>query len=160
MELAQDDSKASLIRTLQSGAGLVYIVAHGTEDGGIECSDGLLFMDRFEELLARAVCWFSPVASRRMLGVLMTKGTFPLIDVIDEKTVGAILTHKESHHFPWTYDDSDTLAWKPTELLGCFTWRRRRGFVVLSTKSGRKSSETGRSWRRTFSTMKWPSGDG
>ena len=36
LTLAPDDTKASLISTLQSGAGLLYIVAHGTEDDGID----------------------------------------------------------------------------------------------------------------------------
>ena len=105
LTLAPDDTKASLINTLRSGAGLVYIVAHGTEDGGIECSDGLLSWTEFEELLVP--CGLLVLASCFSADAWCfdEEGGFPLIDVIDEKTQGAVLMHGASHHFPWTYDE-------------------------------------------------------
>ena len=106
--LAPDDTKASLISTLRSGAGLVYIVAHGTEDSGIECSDGVLSWTDFEEMLSPCGLLVLTSCFSANAWCFDDEGPFPLIDVIDEKTVGVILTHKESHHFPWTYDDSDT----------------------------------------------------
>lgn len=51
LTLAPDDTKASFISALQSGGGLLYIAAQGTEDGGIECSGGLLSWTEFEDLL-------------------------------------------------------------------------------------------------------------
>lgn len=108
LTLAPDDTKASLISTLKSGAGLLYIVAHGTEHGGIECSDGLLSWTEFEEMLVP--CGLLVLASCFSADAWCfdDEGSFLLIDVIDERTVGAILNLKESHHFPWTYDDSNT----------------------------------------------------
>ena len=107
LTLAPDDTKASLISALQSGSGLLYIVAHGTEYGGIECSDGLLSWTEFEELLVP--CGLLVLASGFSADAWCfdDEGGFPLIDVIDEKTQGAVLMHRTSHHFPWTYDEED-----------------------------------------------------
>ncbi len=106
--LSPDDTKASLINTLRSGAGLVYIVAHGTEDGGIQCSDGLLSWTEFEELLVPCGLLVLTSCFSADAWCFDEEGGFRLIDVIDEKTQGAVLMHRTSHHFPWTYDEEGT----------------------------------------------------
>lgn len=70
------------------------------------------------------------------------EGSFPLIDVIDEKTVGAILTHKESHHFPWTYDDSDTHV-EAHRVARLFHLTKEKGFRGAFNQIG---EEVKRNW--------------
>lgn len=142
LELAQDDSEASLIRTLQSGAGLVYIVAHGTEDSGIECSDGVLSWTEFEETLRPCGLLVLTSCFSANAWCFDEEGGFPLIDVIDEKTVGAILTHKESHHFPWTYDDSDTHV-EAHRVARLFHLAKEKGFRGAFNQIG---EEVKRNW--------------
>jgi len=49
--------------------------------------------------------------------------------VIDEKTQGAVLMHRTSHHFPWTYDDADTHV-EAHRVARLFHLAKQKGFRV------------------------------
>ena len=97
--VSRDSKLSSLKSTLNSGAELIWILAHGEKEVGVRCEDGIMSWTDFEAnlnpcgLLIAAPCFTANAWCED------EEGEFPLQDGIRGKVDAALLTHGSGHHF-------------------------------------------------------------
>ena len=94
------DSKIhSLKKTLNSGAELVWIIAHGEDGVGVRCEDGIMSWTDFESNLKPCGLLIASPCFTANAWCEDDEGEFPLRDGLRQKVNAALLTHGSGHHF-------------------------------------------------------------
>jgi hypothetical protein len=94
------DSKiSSLKKALNSGAELVWIIAHGEDGVGVRCEDGIMSWTNFEENLKPCGLLIASPCFTANAWCEDDEGRFPLRDGLRQKVNAALLTHGSGHHF-------------------------------------------------------------